>query len=200
MVYGLGEFTTTLGGGGYSPLPEPVASFDISKDSRTRHLEEIIRRAGNSVIIRHGQPKNTEEMLFSSRAMAKRQTSLVSMRMDKDYRSALFRQLDSLLDSEEWQEGDIPLSVQSYTTFLKLLFLLIPGRRPGLALTGKGNILAIWQNGANRLTIECLPSDKVKWVLAYEVDGEMERVAGQAHLNRLSEHLAAFNLERWFAR
>lgn len=176
----------------------------VSND--TRKLLEGVRMIGHGVtnsktFASTSQSAMTvDEILFQSRAAAKIYASKVAMRMDPVWRDKLFGQLDSLLDPEEWDELDNPLVTESFATFIKVMFLLLPGRRPGLGLTFQGNIIAVWSNGENRLTIECLPNDIARWVLAYQVETGIERTAGEAKISRLVDHLSPFELERWFAR
>ncbi|MGH8510161.1 MAG: hypothetical protein ACREU9_12520 [Gammaproteobacteria bacterium] len=140
-----------------------------------------------------------EERLYDARALCKTKTAAVAMHLDFEWRSRFFSQLDSLMDFENWEKEDLPITEASFTTLLRMLLLIRPARRPGLGSTSYGNIIAAWTMENGRLTIECLPRDDVRWVLSRHLDGDRESAAGQVALSRLTVVLAPYNPERWFA-
>lgn len=140
-----------------------------------------------------------EELLYEARAEAKIQTSRVARYIDDGWRRGLYRQLDSLLDIEEWFEGDDPLGTNSFSTFLRLMLVVRPEKRPGLGLTSDGNLIVNWQTGNARLTIECRGNDFIKCVLSHTVDDHRETAAVDTTVDRILEVLAPYNPERWFA-
>lgn len=144
------------------------------------------------------RPKATGDPLRTTAEQFKLALSRVSMHLQKDFRVGLIAQIDRLLDPEEWEDDDIVPSAASFGTFIQLL-LLNPSRRPGIGAAGDGSITAAWTAGANRLTIDCYPKNTVRWVLSRMQDGEIERAAGDTHINRLSIVLAPYSLtETWF--
>jgi hypothetical protein len=142
--------------------------------------------------------KNLEEQLYDALALFKIRTATVAMHLDRDWRARLFQQLDSLLAVQDWESQDVPPTVGSFSTFLRMLMLLRPDRRPGLGASEDGNLIATWTTGDDRLTIECLVSDVARWHLAVTIDGERERAAGISPLPRLSQVLQPYGLPRWF--
>lgn len=142
--------------------------------------------------------KGLDEQLYDALATFKVHTASVAMHLDRDWRTKLFRQLDSLLALEDWQADDAPPSAASYTTFLRMLTLLRPGRRPGLGATENGHLIATWTVGDDHLTVECLPRDIVRWHLATTVEGERERAAAETPLQRLKEVLQPYDPQHWF--
>jgi hypothetical protein len=142
--------------------------------------------------------KNLEEQLYDSLANFKIKTATVAMHLDRAWRSRLFRQLDSLLAIQDWEADDPPPSVGSFATFLRMLMLLRPTRPPGLGASGDGNLIAAWTVGDDRLTIECKPSDIVRWHLSVTIDGERERSAAITPLRRLADVLRPYGPGRWF--
>ena len=120
------------------------------------------------------------------------------MHLNGEWRAKLFHQLDSLLDPAEWELGDQPLQESSFATFLKAMLNINPERRPGLGLSSVGHLIAAWTTGADRLTIEFLPSDRVRWVLSRRYDDDIERFAGETGVARLAEGLHIYNPEHWF--
>lgn len=139
------------------------------------------------------------ERLYDALAEAKLLTSQVAMHFDQDWRTRLFAQLDDLLDVEEWHEDDEPIKGASFRTFLRMMIFQSPERRPGLGVSHRGNLIAAWTSGADRLTLEFSPSDMIRWVLSCEIDGELERAAGETPVRRFPEVVSAFHPERWFS-
>jgi hypothetical protein len=139
-----------------------------------------------------------EERLYDARALCKIRTAAVAMHLDREWQSRLFLQIDSLMDAENWEKDDVPVTEASFITLLRLILLIRPRRRPGLGSTSAGNIIAAWTVEKDRLTIECLPHDKVRWVLSRESEDHRESAAGHVSLSRLAAVLSPYNPERWF--
>ena len=95
-------------------------------------------------------------------------------------------------------EDDKPILGTSFRTFLRMIVYQKPRRRPGLGVSHRGNLIGSWTIGTNRLTMEYLPRDIVKWVLSRVVDGEVERGAGETPLRRLPDVLSPYDPDRWF--
>jgi hypothetical protein len=139
-----------------------------------------------------------DERLFNARAICKKKTAAVAMHLDPKWQSSLFSQLDSLMDFDNWEKEDTPVTEASFATFLRMILLIRPAQRPGLGSTSTGNIIAAWTMDKNRLTIECLPHDSVRWVIFHYIDGKTESAAGYVELSRLRAALAPYSPERWF--
>ncbi len=145
-----------------------------------------------------GQP--LESRVFEALAGAKVLTSKVAMHLEQEFRDRLFRQLNSLHETDQWEEGDEALNQSSFQTFLKAILTIRPERRPGLGLSHTGNLIAAWTTARDRLTIEFLPNDRVSWVLArYDDTDEPARFAGQTSVSELVEGLAPHRPEHWFS-
>jgi hypothetical protein len=140
-----------------------------------------------------------EERLYGSRAACKIRTATVAMHLDAEWRSKLFAQIDSLLGLEDWDPLDAPVIEPSFATFLRMLLLVKPKRRPGIGATHDGNIVAMWTRGSDRLTVTCLAADNVKWSVVRIVEGDRESAAGQTALPRLLGVLQPYAPELWFA-
>lgn len=141
-----------------------------------------------------------EAHLFDALAAVKILTAQVAMHLDGEWRRKLFGQLDSLHDPEEWEAGAEPVAQSSFATFLKGILSIRPERRPGLGLSHSGNLIAAWTTGRDRLTIEFLPNDRIRWVLArYRDFEEPARFAGQTDVSELAEGLAPHHPEYWFS-
>ena len=139
-----------------------------------------------------------DEQLYDALAAFKIRTAAVAMHLDRDWRAKLFGQLDSLLALADWEVDDAPPTIDFYSTFLRMLTMLRPQRRPGLGATADGRLIAAWTIGDDRLTIECLPKDVVRWHLSVTIDGERERASAETPLPRLAAVLRPYDPGRWF--
>jgi hypothetical protein len=71
--------------------------------------------------------------------------------------------------------------------------------RPGLGATSDGHIVAAWTTGRDRLTVECMPSDDVRWVVTRYLDGVRKvSSANTAPVDQLRALLAPLKPEVWF--
>lgn len=142
--------------------------------------------------------KGLEEQLYDALAAFKIRTASVAMHLDREWRTRLFGQFDGLLALADWEAEDAPPTINSFSTFLRMLTLLRPQRRPGLGATSDGHLIATWTVGDDRLTVECLPKDIVRWHLSAMIDGERERAAAETPLARLEAVLRPYDPSRWF--
>lgn len=138
------------------------------------------------------------EKLFDVTAAVKVWTAQLAMHLPLDARDRLFRQIDTLHDAEEWTESDTPVSIESYKTLVRAIIYHKIDSRPSLALMPTGNILALWKDGIDKLTIEFLPEMRARWLVQNHTTAGAERVSGTGPLERLSDNLAAYGAERWF--
>lgn len=161
--------------------------------------EGVHRRSGPSATTLSS--RSLEERLFDKAAALKAQMARVAMHLSPDWRSGLFENLDRLLDAEEWdyEENDFP-TPESFTTFLRMAIFLGDIRRPGLGMTGRGTIVAVWMRGRDKLTVECLPNDSLRWVFATHDNDQRESVAGETSVKKLREILQSVGPGRWFDR
>jgi hypothetical protein len=138
------------------------------------------------------------EQLRQKLGSFKRTTATIAMHLDPAWRGALFATLDRLLDPEDWDpEFQLPKE-QSFSTFLRMMIYLRPTRRPGIGLSPTGHFLAAWSREKDRIVIECVGNDEVRWVLSRTVDGERESGAGRVLLNRVPDVTAPYEPELLF--
>lgn len=183
--------------------PESASTVVYAAASnQTMQLEQKLRELQLPPSPRIAEParkRSLEENLFDATAAVKTLTSQVAMHLDHEWRAKLFRQLDSLHDPAEWEAGDSPVQKASFATFLKAICDIRPARRPGLGLTNSGYLIAAWTNARNdKLTIEFLPNDQVRFVLSLVHADDTERIAGNTNVARLRERLSQFGPGRWF--
>lgn len=173
-----------------------IINKNFEQDLHSRRLSEMVR--GHRLQSLSKKPISLEEQLYNAKAFCKTKTGEVAMYLLPDVRSRFFSQLDNLMGVENWEEDDKPIIEASFTTLLRMLIYIKPDRRPGLGATSEGNIIAAWTNGKDRLTIECLSGDKVRWVLSCYIEEDRVSGAGEIPLTRLLAVLAPYNPERWF--
>jgi hypothetical protein len=148
-----------------------------------------------------GQPlhqRSLSEQLFVALADAKIWTSKLAMHLDRSARDRLFRQLDLLHDEEEWAPEDKPVNLASYKTLVRAILYHQVDSRPALSLMPNGNLLALWRDGDDKLTVEFLPDNRTRWFVQCNSDSGPERVTGTTPLERLRTVLQPYGAERWF--
>lgn len=191
----------------FQPAPtRPSYGVSREADAIDKFLEEIQKKQNisrSSVVsdegkIQRASTKSTEEKLYDVLAGAKVMTSQVAMHMEQEWREGIFEQLDELLNIDDWHDDDEPVLGTSFTTFIRMVLYQKPKRRPGLGVSHRGNLIGSWTSGPNRLTLEFLPGDMIRWVLSCEIDGEIERGAGETPVRRLPKVLDPYQPSRWF--
>jgi hypothetical protein len=170
-------------------------------DDRLEQMRVLLSGAvGNLATVRDSVDKNSDirAQLQSKIASLKRITATVGMYFYPSWRIDLFNTLDRLLDPDDWDLTFILPSEQSFSTFLRMMIYLHPSRRPGLGLSPMGHFLAAWTSGRDRIVIECIASDEVRWVLSRSVAGERESGAGKVLLHRVPDVTAPYEPEKLF--
>jgi hypothetical protein len=148
-------------------------------------------------------PDTLEGRIYDALANAKVQVSRVASHLPDNFRRQLFEQLDEVHDLDDWTPGDEPASPASFATFLRTLLLLAksyqPFKWPGLGLSIRGHVLASWGTVADRLTLEFLGQDKVRWSLIRpDRESQKQTVIGECNILTLNNNLAPHAPEHWF--
>jgi hypothetical protein len=110
----------------------------------------------------------------------------------------MFKKLDNLLDVDEWDFSDEMPSVASFKTFLRMIIHNKVSKRPSLGATADGKIIGSWRDGEDRLVVECLPNDHVRWVGSRRIHGERISAAGTSPVSFLRTALQPYAPEIWF--
>ncbi|MGE7469778.1 hypothetical protein ACQKLX_10070 [Bosea sp. NPDC003192] len=139
-----------------------------------------------------------EEAVFDRLVSLKVQASQLSMHLETAWRTGMFGQLDCLLDHDNWHLSDKLPRLDSFRTFLRAVVFNKLSRRPGLGVTAEGNIVAAWTKGKDRLTVECLAQDKLRYTVIKYVGEERVSAAGQAPARLLLRYLQPYEPEVWF--
>jgi hypothetical protein len=180
-------------------LAYPTASITSA------HLADVIKRArfapATAVAqypLQDKQPQSLEDQLYTALAQCKVKTNQFAMHFGTDWQRRFFTQLDALMNKDDWDASDTPATEASFTTLIRLLLTMRGKRRPGLGLGNGGRLIAAWTKGSDRLTIECLPDDRVRWIVSQIVDGEIDTAAGDTTLALVPDRLAPFHPDKWF--
>lgn len=144
------------------------------------------------------QNKSIEDQLDEKLLSLKRILSAVAMYLDRDWRSQLLIALDRFANKDDWEDDMVLPSEQSFATFLRAIIYLHPTKRPGLGLSSKGHFLAAWSRDRDRIVIECLADDEIRWVLSQTNEGCRESGAGKNQIHRLPDLIAGYEPDRFF--
>lgn len=139
------------------------------------------------------------ERLFDARANVKILISQVSMHISAELRERLFRQIDLLHDPEEWEDGESPINLLSFKTFLRWVYLNSPEKLPSFGLSSSGNFIASWIVNKDRLILEFLSKDNIKWFVTKYYVEEADHGAGTTKISRISDVLAPYNINDWLS-
>lgn len=139
-----------------------------------------------------------EGRLEEKRTAFKRLAASVGMHLDPDWRVRLFAKLDALMDPQEWDSEFAMPSEQSFSTFLRLIIYLHPTKRPGLGLSANGNFLASWSHGDDRIVIESLADDEVRWVISRSAGDLRESGAGKTKIYRIPDVVHPYEPDHLF--
>ena len=120
----------------------------------------ISQRASDAKVSR-SNVLSLEEQLFNNAADLKIALSEITMHLTPEWRKFIHRQIDFLLDLDNWQDDDSTfIQKTTFTTFLRFIIFTKPTRLPSLGVGLTGNILAAWYEGNQRVTIEFFQKDQ----------------------------------------
>ena len=156
------------------------------------------RGLGTAATVNSRAPASLDERLHDARAAFKVRTNMFAMHFGRDWQQKFFAQIDCIMDAGEWDPEDPVLTETAFATLLRILLILRGKRRPGLAAGPIGTIIATWTAGDNRLTLQCLPGDSVRWIVTQIIDGQPDTAAGQTTVTHLMRRLQSFTPEQWF--
>jgi hypothetical protein len=186
----------------YTAAPSQGVGIDAeAATARLAAMRRLLTGAGQKISgIQNVAAKSDtiEGQLAEKRAAFKRVAASVGMHLHSDWRTRLFAKIDSLMDPEEWDCDFALPSEQSFSTFLRMIIYLHPSKRPGLGLSAKGHFLAAWSKHDDRIVIECLANDEVRWVLSRAIDDLRESGAGKTKIYRIPEVIHPYEPDHLF--
>lgn len=141
-----------------------------------------------------------ERKIFENRSELKILISQVAMHISANQRHDFFKQIDDLLDQDEWMEEDSLINKSSFFSFLRFITYSINVKRPSLTVASSGNVGASWFHNRRRLSIEFMNDDTVRMVLSQAPDdkNEGEVFVYQGKTPRLNEVLQPFDARDWY--
>lgn len=183
-----------------APTPNAARINEVTAKAAVASYSDPAQAFSLNPRLSAGATGSWEEALLRARAVCKFEARKFAMLFDPDWHTRLFRQLDMLMDVEEWDPADMPVTRDSFATLLRLLMILRRMRRPGVGIAYGGNIVATWSiDSLDRLAVECLPNDRVRWIVTRRLEEGSESAAGETILDRLIGNLKPYNPEHWLA-
>jgi len=172
------------------------AFLDSSSSSDVIHQRMLQTQKQTVITVTN---KSIEEELFDAKLACKMAASLYTNKI-LNWRSELFKQIDYLMEAEDWEKDDAPVSEESFKTLLRLLTLKDVKRRPGLGATYSGNAIASWvsQKG-DRVIVTCFENDLVEWVVSVTSNGEVDTASGRNKLSNFFERISGHVDKSWFS-
>jgi hypothetical protein len=127
-------------------------------------------------------PSSLEAKLFDNAAELKIALSQIVMHLSPEWRAVIFRQLDTLLDLNNWQDDSAFIRKSTFMTFLRFIVFTAPTRLPSLGVGSTGHILAAWNNGDQHIAVEFLPADKAAATFVKRGARSREAVTWRGHV------------------
>jgi hypothetical protein len=127
-------------------------------------------------------PPSLEAQLFDNAAELKIALSQIVMHLAPKWRAIIFRQIDSLLDLNSWQDDSAFIQKSTFTTFLRFIIFAAPTRLPSLGVGLTGHILAAWNNGDQRIAVEFFSEDKAAATFVKQGAYSKEALAWRGHV------------------
>ena len=191
------------------PLRRDIVASSLGASDAADSVKERIRSmsyllSGGAETLSHIQHTNSgikmpvSEQLSLKLTSMRSMVSVVSMYLDTSWRSSLLQRLSDLLDPSEWDPDDFPPSERSFSTFLRMIIYLHPSRRPGVGLAASGNFVAAWSREDDRVVIECLDADELRWVIFRQLGEDRVSGAGRAPIHKIPDLIAPYEPEELF--
>ncbi len=145
----------------------------------------------------HLQANTLDNRIFNETSFYKTYTAAVAMHLTGEWRDNFFKQIDRLIDPENWDDEDELISRASFQTLIKLVTLPNVTVRPSINVSQFGDAMATWARPEGRLTVYCRPNENIQWVVQSEENGFWESATGQTHLSRLLPAIEPYGVTKW---
>lgn len=159
-----------------------------SKSSHTTDSEDL------RPVAVAGAAQTVEKCLALKRSSLKSLFRGYAMYFDAGFCAQMLKQIDVLLDYDEWMDGDKLPSENSFRALLRGIVHLKPQKRPALGLTSGGNMLAMWSNETSKVSLEFIPGDLITWTATRRVSGPADQMASRTATVRLPAALEGFGV------
>ncbi len=153
-----------------------------SPPTKSMHISP---RASDAKVLRSAP--SLEVQLFDNAAELKIALSQIVMHLAPEWRAIIFRQIDSLLDLNSWEDDSAFIQKSTFTTFLRFIIFAKSTRLPSLGVDYTGHLLAAWNNDNQRVVVEFFKEDQAAatFVKQGAHSGERETLAWRGHVDDL---------------
>lgn len=148
-------------------------------------LMHISPRASDAKILR--STPSLQVRLFDNAAELKIALSQIVMHLAPEWRAIIFRQIDSLLNLNSWEDDSAFIQKSTFITFLRFIIFAKSTRLPSLGVDFTGHLLAAWNNDNQRVVVEFFKEDQAAatFVKQGAHSGERETLAWRGHVDDL---------------
>tara|TARA_R110002095_G_scaffold183373_3_gene160565 strand:+ start:1311 stop:1892 length:582 start_codon:yes stop_codon:yes gene_type:complete len=171
-------------------IVRPVNIESIERSGRTKEENLMSRSALSSV----ASSEDIEFQLFENRSNLKQMISKIAMHMKDDVRKDFFKQLDNLLDIEEFTDDDSLINPRSFHSFLNFFAVTSGLKRIALTVAPSGNTVASWLLDNESLHIEFLSNSLATAVASLINEGEKETIVRQGSVLSMGRFLDDNNI------
>lgn len=133
--------------------------------------------------------KTIEELLFDNAVDLKVTFSQITMHLNQTWRGAIFRQVNFLLDVNNWQDDSALVDKHSFVTFLRFIIFADVTAYPSIGVSASGNLLAFWRKEAKKLSVKFLSKDKAAASVVMPGSRSTEIVTWDGHVADLGGFL-----------
>lgn len=171
-------------------IVRPVNIESIERSGRTK-ADNSASRSGLSSV---ASSENIEFQLFENRSNLKQMISKIAMHMKDDVRRDFFKQIDNLLDIEEFTEDDSLINPRSFHSFLNFFAVTSGLKRIALTVAPSGNTVASWLSNDESLHIEFLSNGMAVAIASLINEGEKETIVRQGSVLSMGRFLGDNNI------
>ncbi len=178
-------------------LASGTAGSSLAASSRENTIQELLSSAA-AIGSSQSDAGNFGELNYLLVKVLE-QIAILGRYFEPEFKSALIKRVQDLLDPSEWGKEDAIPSAASFHTLLRLLVSINAERQPGLGIAPNGNFVAAWHDGDDRFFVEAAKNDLMKWVLSRTIESQKERASGEAKIHRFFEVTQAWRPEGYIA-
>jgi hypothetical protein len=154
---------------------------------------KFVLRPKQTEVLYQSIPQSTgfEESIYNSLVSLKVAVSQFAMHLSSDERRRVFQELDSVINVDDWHEGDQLPKVTAFQDFLKWMIYSKYFKWISIGVSGDGGLLVAWKTKRVLLTAKFSGmggQDAVRWTAKIQSDaGEVGHTAGKCPLRLFSE-------------